>query len=142
MIKLITNMQTTKQIDLPHYAEAWKIGTGLMTPDNIKGSKQAHGLLVSPEEDSIENMLSDNAKFRKYYSLHDSSTIAFFNHQNNKFYADSFTTGMKLLTVHKWIYSLKKLNNSPLKDVIDRDHELYSVVWTWMFKHNIRFLYV
>jgi len=142
MLKIITHRQTNLQIDLEHYQTAWRMGTQMMTPDRIKGTVQTRGLLVSPEDDSLENLLAGSSKFRKYYSLNDSNTIAFFDGQNNKFYADSFTTGMKLLTVHKWIYSLKNLNDSPLKDVIDQSHELYGVVWAWMFKYNIRFVKV
>lgn len=142
MLKIITNRHTNLQIDLEHYRTAWCMGTEMMTPDLIKGTVQTRGLLVSPEDDSLENLLAKSSKFRKYYSLNDTSTIAFFNGHNNKFYADSFTTGMKLLTVHKWIYSLKNLNQSPLKDVIDQKHELYGVAWAWMFKHNIRFVNV
>ena len=142
MLKIITNRHTTLQVDLEHYKAAWGMGTSMMTPDRIKGTVQTRGLLVSPQDDSLENLLAGSSRFRKYYSLNDPNTIAFFEGQNNKFYADSFTTGMQLLNVHKWIHSLKNLNVSPLKDVVDQNHELYGVVWTWMFKHNIRFVKV
>lgn len=142
MLKIITNQPTTLQVDLEHYKTAWCMGTQLMTPDCIKGTVQTRGLLVSPQDDSLENLLAKSSRFRKYYSLNDPNTVAFFDGHNNKFYADSFTTGMQLLTVHKWIYSLKNLNESPLKDVVDHAQELYGVVWAWMFKHNIRFVKV
>lgn len=141
MINIVTGVDTNRNIDLAHYKEAWKIGTLKLTNEPISGLIREKGVIVSPKEQSIQNLLSKHDRFRKYYDIQESGTVAFFEDMNT-FYADSFMTYMKVVTVHKWIHSIDSLTTCPLKDIIAEDHAIYSTLWTWMFKHNIRFLRV
>jgi hypothetical protein len=140
MIKIVTNIETETLVDLNHYREAWKIGTKMINYQSLPGLNKTKGTIVSPHDIDLPSIITYNKKFRNYYNNQEKNTVAFVGDMNT-FYSNSFIVTMKILTVFKWIQNLDNLNTCPLKENLNND-KTYDILWTWLFKHNIRFLRV